>query len=232
MLKKYIGEAMNRRWDYTLKNDGFNNMTYHQLFWDIGCIRPREENDDSSLMVLNKIERFTMKPCLYNLLAKKSEFSYQKVTKQYQYNGDIKVSFQLLSNNVSSRKDKKELKSALRYGKCHIKTLELSSKIKDSKVLTGYVFKKDLKYLHSILEVNDDIWDWTKNIIMPKEDYFRLTNFQELSSIESEKIISDQKIIEKLNLSLKAYTLFRDEIMLDIAKNKTFFKEKESRYIK
>ena len=47
------------------------------------------------------------------------------------------------------------------------------------------------------------IIDYTKNLIMPKEQYFKLTNFEEIERISDEELFSDLVATQQLHLSRK-----------------------------
>lgn len=70
--------------------------------------------------------------------------------------------------------------------------------------------------------------DWTKNLKITKEQYIELTNFVELSSFEGRKVIDDIEIIFKnLNIGVKTYVVFRDELIRDMQKNPHIFQPTE-----
>ena len=80
-----------------------------------------------------------------------------------------------------------------------------------------------MHYLHSVVELELDgqvcILDWTKNLIINKKDYIILTGFNKISSISSKDIMKDSDLLNIFDISLKTYTLFRDEIVSDLEKN-------------
>lgn len=70
--------------------------------------------------------------------------------------------------------------------------------------------------------------DWTRNLKITKEQYIELTKFVELSSFEGRKVIDDIEIIfENLNIGVKTYVVFRDEIIKDIQRNLQLFRHTE-----
>ena len=126
------------------------------------------------------------------------------------------------------------MESERRYGQCHEKSLELSMALPESYIVTGYVKANKGKYLHSIVEIEKKsekyIIDYTKNIIMPKEQYVKLTSFEELERISDMEYLQHvQKIQDFTNVSkidLKAYTTFGKEIAKELEKN-TFMLDKD-----
>ena len=83
--------------------------------------------------------------------------------------------------------------------------------------------------MHSVVEIERNnekyILDWTKNLIIKKDDYINLTHFRETSEIKRESLLDDYILLDGIDLPLKAYTLFRDEIVADLEKN-TLIKRK------
>ena len=70
--------------------------------------------------------------------------------------------------------------------------------------------------------------DWTRNLKITKEQYIELTKFVELSSFEGRKVIDDIEIIfENLNIGVKTYVVFRDELIKDIQRNPQLFRATE-----
>ena len=98
-------------------------------------------------------------------------------------------------------------------------------------ILTGCIKKSYGKFLHSVVEIEKQgkpyIIDYTKNLIMPKEQYFKLTNFEEIERISDEEFFSDLVATLQLDLSQKEYLTFRSEIMNDLKKNMFLFTENE-----
>ena len=120
-----------------------------------------------------------------------------------------------------------ELESDERYGKCHSKSLELVLIIPNSKIVTGYITENNLHLLHSIIvstELNGDyVYDWTKNLIMSKDEYYKLNKFKVLSEITKDEIIYDKENYEDLlvnNICIKPYLVFRNEIVKEIETKK------------
>lgn len=120
-----------------------------------------------------------------------------------------------------------ELESDERYGKCHSKSLELVLITPNSKIVTGYITENNLHLLHSIIvatELNGDyVYDWTKNLIMSKDEYYKLNKFKVLSEITKDEIIYDKENYADLlvnNICIKPYLVFRNEIVKEIETKK------------
>ena len=61
-----------------------------------------------------------------------------------------------------------------------------------------------------------------------KEQYERLTKFVELSSFEGRKVIDDIEVIfGNLNIGVKPYVVFRDELIKDMQRNPHIFQPTE-----
>ena len=146
--------------------------------------------------------------------------------KIYHYvNGEMDLVYEKLSDYIKSIKNLNELKSYKRYGKCHDRSIELAVSIKNSFLLTGYTSYEDIDILHTVVECEKDgktkIIDYTKNLIMDKEEYIGLTNFRVIQRTSREDYLKDREVINKYlpNLSTVAYLCFRDEIIKEL-KNK------------
>lgn len=129
-----------------------------------------------------------------------------------------------------------EIVTEKRLGNCHMRSIELSILIEDSnKVVTGFIYglsDKD-KILHSWIETKinntDVVIDFTMNIIINKDAYYRLKHVEALNAISDKDLINDDKFIHFFaksvhSIDVKEYLLFRDEIIRDCKKNKQLFK--------
>ena len=110
--------------------------------------------------------------------------------------------------------------------------MNISPSIEGSKIVTGYTTVGNQKVLHSVIEYEHDgktmILDWTRNLKITKEQYIELTKFVELSSFEGRKVIDDIEIIfGNLNIGVKPYVVFRDELIRDMQKNSHIFQPTE-----
>ncbi len=234
--------------NFKYDDSGINKNTYDTLFSDHENI-PEEERtsieNNYIIAVIQSYTRFREKGIFSKLLKlafeKKHKIDFSKIkynekNKEYEYefNGEV-YTFEKLSNKLENKNIKKELESERRYGQCHEKSLELSMALPESYIVTGYVKANKGKYLHSIVEIEKKsekyIIDYTKNIIMPKEQYVKLTSFEELERISDMEYLQHvQKIQDFTNVSkidLKAYTTFGKEIAKELEKNSYMFKEDE-----
>lgn len=225
------------------RNDGINNNTYNLLFSDFDHLKEKDQGSYENAKAFYTIDLFTklqehsiftklLKIFLKNNFFDLNKITYNNQTKQYEYkDNDLLITFDKLSKCFDDSVTK-ELTSRKRYHKCHDKSIILSMTIENSKIVTGYITIDNEKVLHSIIEYckNDEIiiFDWTRNLQIPKDQYIKLTKFQELASCNGEQVIEDMAIIAgNLNLSGKTYTIFRDEIMKDIQRNAHLFKTTE-----
>lgn len=99
-------------------------------------------------------------------------------------------------------------------------------------ILTGYIKENKGKYLHSIVEIEKKnekyVIDYTKNIIMPKEQYVKLTSFEELERISDMEYLQHvQKIANIPGIDLKVFTTFGKEIVKELEKNAFMLKKDE-----
>lgn len=180
--------------------------------------------------------------CLYTLYRNKfflsfylrdkfKKFSYCKKDKINEYMDDeYSYSFYLLSDYMDNKKQKRELTSMNRFGKCHFATLCIlfSSPYDDSYALTGYINNGEKDILHSVVETVDEdgkcIIDYTQNLIMDKQDYFKLTGFKEITRISKKELNKDLFLLQGLDINSRFYLLFRHEIIRSLEKNRKVLK--------
>ncbi|MBO6145912.1 MAG: hypothetical protein J6O62_03850 [Bacilli bacterium] len=210
------------RKDSSNNKDGINNNTYNLLFSDTFYNVDNEYLNDTAVI----IENFTMLNEIDRLIVLTQSDMFKYKNKTYTYNdGEEEYTFSLLEDLFEDDETKRILHSPERYGSCHHASIGMCLNLphKNSKILTGYINYSDCRILHSVYYYEEDgmeiIYDYTKNIMMRKDEYFRLTNFKLINEIEREKLIEDKNFICNSNISVKAYMVFRDEMMRDIKKN-------------
>ena len=223
---------------------GINKETYKLLFSDYDNI-PEEERtsieNNYIMAVIQSYTRFREKGIFSKLLKltfeknHKIDFSkikYNDKTEEYEYelNGEV-YTFDKLSNELENKNIKKELESERRYGQCHSKSIELAVAQPEAYILTGYIKENKGKYLHSIVEIEKKnekyVIDYTKNIIMPKEQYVKLTSFEELERISDMEYLQYDQKIRNLSINLKTYTTFGKDIAKELEKNAFLLKKDE-----
>lgn len=216
---------------------GINKNTYELLFSDYDNIAEEEKPPIENTYIITIIQTYTKfreKSIFSKLLKlffkKKYELDYSKIkfneeTKSYEYDflGEI-YTFDKLSDKIDNKKIKKELESDKRYHRCHSKSTELSLMLPEAYIVTGYIKRFDGKYLHSVVEIEKEkgtyIIDYTKNIIMPKEQYVKLTGFGELERISDMEYLQHIQKVNKIpGIDLKVYTTFGKEIVKELEKN-------------
>ena len=223
---------------------GINKVTYDLLFSDkkdignINDVDMKEKIKDYIFLVLDRYTRLKEKSIFYSLLKKKygdslgfdfSKIVWNEKNEEYEleYLGE-KYTFNKLSNLIEDKKGKKELESKKRYGKCHTASLGMSLGLEDVKVLTGYSKRGGGKYLHSVIETsNGKIVDWTRNIVMPKEEFIRLTGFTVLETLEKEEIKQIFLKFSKKKIDNKVLSVFGRELLKDIKRNPDIFVDDE-----
>ncbi len=234
-------ENKNSKYD----KSGINKSTYDLLFRDYYNILEEERlpiENNYIMAVIQSYTRFREKGIFSKLLKlafeKKYKIDFSKIkfneeTKEYEYefNGEV-YTFDKLSNKLENENIKKKLESKRRYGQCHLESIELAISQPEAYILTGYVKRADGKFLHSIVEIETKkgkyIIDYTKNVIMPKEEYVKLTCFEEIERISDMEYLQHiQKIKNFGNISIKAYTTFGKELAKELEKNSFMFEEDE-----
>lgn len=224
---------------------GINKNTYELLFSDYDNIPEKEQPAIENSYIITIIQlytRFREKDIFSKLLKlafeKKykidfSKIKYNEKTKEYEYefNGEV-YTFDKLSNELENKNVKKELESERRYGQCHEKSIEISMALPEAYIVTGYIKENKGKFLHSIVEIEKKnekyVIDYTKNIIMPKEQYVKLTSFEELERISDMEYLQHvQKLANIPDIDLKVYTTFGKEIVNELEKNAFMLKKDE-----
>ena len=206
-----------------------NENTKNVLF--VPTIKRRIPYHNSEYLFDIELSNFSkLEKCIRTIKGEKPKHKPRKIkvnkNKIYHYvNGEMDLVYEKLSDYLKSIKIINELKSYKRYGKCHDRSIELAVSIKNSFLLTGYTSYEDIDILHSVVECEKDgktkIIDYTKNLIMDKEEYIGLNNFRVIQRISREDYLKDRMIIDTYipNLSTVAYLCFRDEIIKEL-KNK------------
>lgn len=234
---------MNNKSKYN--ESGINKNTYELLFSDYDNIPEDEKPPIENSYIITMIQTYTKfreKSIFCKLLKlffeKKYKVDYSKIkfneeTKNYEYEFQGEVyTFDKLSDNIDNKKIKKELESEKRYRQCHSKSLELSLVLPEAYIVTGYIKGFNGKYLHSTVEIEKEketyIIDYTKNVIMPKEQYIKLTSFEELERISDMEYLQHiQKVVNIPEIDLKVYTTFGKEMVKELEKNSFLIKKDE-----
>ena len=222
--------------------NGINNNTYELLFKDKEDIRnidTEERLREYVLYIIETYTRFREKSIFISFLKKyfgaKTKFDFSQIVwneekKEYEFEflGE-KYTFNKISDSINDKKAKKILESEKRYGNCHVASMGMAAVIQDGKVLTGYINIYGGRYLHSVIEINDgEIIDWTRNLVMPKDEYIKLTGFRILESIKSEEILQmHSKFADKDIVDSKVMSVFGKELLNDVKRNPDIFKDDE-----
>ncbi len=224
---------------------GINNNTYNLLFSDYDNIPKEEQPALEKSYIISVIQLYTRfrEKSIFSKILKlnfekkyKIDFSKIKFNKEnqnyeYEFQGEV-YTFDKLSKKINDKNIKKELESEKRYRKCHLKSAEIATSLPKSCILTGYVKRYDGKFLHSIVEIEKEdgkyIIDYTKNIIMPKEQYVKLTEFEELESISDLEYLEYIQRLENIpDLNGKVLLTFGREIFKELEKNSFLIKNDE-----
>lgn len=213
---------------------GVNSCTYDKFFNESELSKesssPREVIFHT--IDVNNLETFYSKAkssVIYRLLygnsleSNKIKFNNERKCYEYDLGNNDKISFRKLSKCMSGldKEHEKELLTINRHGRCHVGSLFVSLSIKNSKLLSG-VCRLDTKtFYHSIvLFDNEMVADWTKNLLMKKEEYLKITNFKLISSIDGTSLEELYKINDLFpKLDLRMYLYFRNEIIHDLDKH-------------
>ena len=122
------------------------------------------------------------------------------------------------------------LKYKVRKGKCHYRAIEFFPSI-GKNLVTGYVDDASgkVRTVHSWLETEKNVIDYTSNLVISKEDYYQLMNVEVLSVIAKDDFLGDFKSEFVQGLSCKFYCLFRNELvqqgLINHGKEKKYLKK-------
>ena len=223
-----------------MKNKGINENTRKELFKYKHKIYLKT---DKNLSILFAIDNYTLKKegILQRPINKINEIAFKIKTNNITYNSDTKMyeykeekkdtyHFDTISRYIFENNEiKNELETKKRYRKCHMRSIDLALAIGDAKVVTCIAKLNGVEFLHSVVEImldNKTLYlDWTRNIMMPQDEYKRLFRYREISKVDAKNIISDIEYIRAFNLNIEEYLLFRDELMKDVEKNKSVFQK-------
>lgn len=121
-----------------------------------------------------------------------------------------------------------DLKNNSRYGSCFYKNMIISSNLDASFFVTGLIpFEDGTTHLHSFVEYRDYVIDYTKNLIMPKEIYYRLLGVKELQKVSSNTISEIFNILveNKILNTARYIATFGNEIISDLNRNPQLIKK-------
>lgn len=229
-------------------NHGVNKETYKLLF---------DEKEEYKKECSNEIYTIEMSSCydrkiyyqLLNLIKMLIDMYYRGVNyfnihknifeKGYTFKNDnIKFKFDYLEKylkRILKNEDsyvRKELicylKHNLRYGSCFYTSMIISENIDNSYFVTGLIpFKDGTTHLHSFVEYGNYVIDYTKNLIVSKEIYYKLLRVKELQRIPSESISEIYNtLLENRILNTARYiATFGNDIINDLNKNAQLVKK-------
>ena len=225
---------------------GVNSNTYDQLFNSQKLPKEQWGSKDnfniwSTLDAYTQLEHkniFIKILKIYFSPINLNYITFNDLTKQYEYNdGKNLITFDMLSNYIKYEDFVKELKSNKRYHKCHERALQMGHQLKGSYIVTGFITQINERKIHSIVEITENdityIYDWSTNLRMEKENYYKLMKFEEIQRIESNTVEQELKLMSNIELpSIKTYLTCRDEIIADLEKNMDIFSEEDQEVIK
>lgn len=190
---------------------GINTNTY-EMFFDkkVDCVL------DERIMA---IRAFTSNSCIrkkyYIAKGYRIRTDDDKMIMQYKKDifGFIKISDILSSDEKEFLKIKQELLDyKKRKHQCHSRSVQFFS-LADN-LVTGYVDDVgNNRIIHTWLETDENVIDYTSNLIINKEDYYKLMNAEVLSVISKDEFDEDidSEFLNKI-IGIKFYCLFRQEL--------------------
>lgn len=168
---------------------------------------------------LPAIKAFTTSNYLLHLIFKMKGFSLKKIedgklcmTYKNESIQFSRISDLLISNNNETIKLKKQLLNInKRRGECHVNSTEYINC--GDYLVTGYISGDKYSIIHSWVETDKNVIDFTLNLVIKKEDYYKMMNAQVLSIIKKENVYDElNSSFSREFLGVKFYCLFRDEL--------------------
>ena len=95
------------------------------------------------------------------------------------------------------------------------------------RIVNAYIDDPTEKFrvVHSFIELNNKVYDYTKNLVISKEDYYRLFNVEVINTIDRNVYLEDIKNpFFNSFIDCKFYCLFRDELLNGHTFTSTFWK--------
>lgn len=208
--------------------DGINNNTYNALFID-GPFKSRLVSNDREYLSC-AIDEFTKLSDEDIEYVVNNTDVFERVKNGFvAKHNDKKYKFILLDSFFGEDK-KEELRSSRRQGKCVQTSIGMAYTAKeDCKVAVGYLDDSMDRVLHAVfVDCSSDeeyVFDFSKNLVMRKEDYCDLQDYRIINEIKGEDIKKDMKVLRTISfLASKLYLCYRNEIMKDLKKNKKMLK--------
>jgi SepF-like predicted cell division protein (DUF552 family) len=198
---------------YNLLFDSYNKHTGNFLanadaIADISIYTLDEE--DISPSIIKKIIRF-----------KKIRYSNLDEMYKYRLDNNQYILFGLASDILPflSEKEKKELLSKQREGRCFLKSIYLSSKLRSAMVLFGTITVGDYQHLHTVVQFISNgnllIVDWTRNLVMYKNEYEKLFDLKVINRVSGSDIIKNYYLCSDIffDVPLSVYLSFNQELV-------------------
>ena len=144
--------------------------------------------------------------------------------KNYKMKDGSILNYRLASDVFKFDGEEKELLSEDRYGHCYLRSIQTAPFIKDSNILFGSTKIGDYQRMHSVIEFSLKdrlcVFDWTQNLVMPKEQYIKLFDFKISNSIKGSDIKRIVYLSSKYGLHMASSIVlaFGQEIEDDIKK--------------
>lgn len=155
--------------------------------------------------------------------------TYSKDRRCYFYK---KTPFKLLSD-MAEKSTKEILLSKKRYKHCHENSLSLVYSLKeigvDSHLVCGMVRKNDFEELeHTIVETENEVIDCNRNLVMKKEDYYKMTGFIAITRSDTALLSENMELLDSYGILLhpKIIGYLSQEFHRDLVRNKHLLKKK------
>lgn len=128
----------------------------------------------------------------------------------------------IISNKKLAHKIILDLQKTNRYKDFYLKNIIISSNLANSNLVVGNIqMKHNLNKLHCWVEYKNYVIDYSKNIIIPKSDYYKLTKASKIDEISSSSLKNICKALYSTEIihDAKFLALFGKELLNDYNKN-------------
>lgn len=211
LSKKTVFNFLSKKYD----QNGINLKNY-LLFGNESDIIFFQDIDNGYTKLQRELDNFTENP---KVLSK--HISYDEKKREYvlKASKNSKFYFNLLSDFVDNEGTKSELLSKKRYHHCHVNSQVVANGLGDNSLIVGGKVKinENDYFYHSWVEEENLVYDYNHNIIMDKEEYYKLygaipiskTNNHNMKDI-IKKLVLDCNIVDSMTINYLGEEFYKD----------------------
>lgn len=211
MSKKTVFNFLSKKYDQNGRN-----LKNYLLFGNESDIIFFQDIDNGYTKLQRELDNFTENP---KVLSK--HISYDEKKREYvlKASKNSKFYFNLLSDFVDNEGIKSELLSKKRYHHCHVNSQVVANGLGDNSLIVGGKVKinENDYFYHSWVEEENLVYDYNHNIIMDKEEYYKLygaipiskTNNHNMKDI-IKKLVLDYNIVDSMTINYLGEEFYKD----------------------